>query len=387
MKEYRFHPKIKLDTASLVPLCLQIREQLKKCLMQNRVKPGTRLVSERQLSEELGINRNTIHQAYQELLQENIFECKTAQGGVRVGKGAETLYQIAFPTVNLLLPFTFSYLLQRGHKASLQYVAGILDHATEKGISVNILSLPPPETEEEKIKEYLDGILSRSIGIISMGCRFRKEDPVFEALLQCKSVPHVFVTGYSPLPHISSVNADIRGAVCKALRHLQEQKIRKIGIIAFADKTNTFFIYTSRYRMDIVEKMAHKGKMQTKKYELDGANKKEIALFVKNLISEKDFPKAFFVYNDESAVLFADELKKHSFRIPEDIQLIGYDDSAPEKYQLSTMDHNREEIGKLAVDMILELYEKGKCGDALHKTVPAKFIQRKSSSKENTPTE
>ena len=63
---------IQLDYHSASPLYKQIAERLRQCVATQKIKPGDRLPSIRQLSQVLNVNPNTVARAYLELEQERI---------------------------------------------------------------------------------------------------------------------------------------------------------------------------------------------------------------------------------------------------------------------------------------------------------------------------
>jgi len=64
--------KIEIDKKSGIPLYLQIKHQIKKLLENGNLKEGEQLPTERDLSENLQVSRNTVSMAYKELVLENI---------------------------------------------------------------------------------------------------------------------------------------------------------------------------------------------------------------------------------------------------------------------------------------------------------------------------
>lgn len=64
--------KIEIDKKSGIPLYLQIKYQIKKLLESGNLKEGEQLPTERDLSENLQVSRNTVSMAYKELVLENI---------------------------------------------------------------------------------------------------------------------------------------------------------------------------------------------------------------------------------------------------------------------------------------------------------------------------
>ena len=121
--------------------------------------------------------------------------------------------------------------------------------------------------------------------------------------------------------------------------------------------------------------------------------------FEKDLIAEGDFtmwsglnaafqfcnmknrPTAIFSMNDEMAIGAMQTLKNQGIRIPEDMSVTGFDDIAYAKYSdpsLTTISQPAEEMGKMAMDMLLKVIE----GEPLSQrecVLPTEFIIRKST--------
>lgn len=121
--------------------------------------------------------------------------------------------------------------------------------------------------------------------------------------------------------------------------------------------------------------------------------------FEKELIAEGDFtmwsglnaafqfcnmknrPTAIFSMNDEMAIGAMQTLKNQGIKIPEDISVTGFDDIAYAKYSdpaLTTISQPAEEMGKMAMDMLLKVIE----GEPLSQrecVLPTEFIIRKST--------
>lgn len=122
--------------------------------------------------------------------------------------------------------------------------------------------------------------------------------------------------------------------------------------------------------------------------------------FEKELIAEGDFtmwsglnaafqfcnmknrPTAIFCMNDEMAIGAMQTLKNQGIRIPEDMSVTGFDDIAYAKYSdpsLTTISQPAEEMGKMAMDMLLKVIE----GEPLSQrecVLPTEFIIRKSTA-------
>lgn len=382
MKEFRFNPKIQLDHEDIVPLRAQIISQMRQSIITHRVKVGTRVVSERALSLELKINRNTVHQAYEELVKMGLLAIQSARGGVRISPRAPDLYKQPFPTINIIMPYCFTEQLKHFSHFGLEMFGGMLDRAAEHQVSVQILSLPPVDTPEEQIREFLDSFVHRSTGIITMGRREKDQcDPVFTAILKNKTLPHVFLSAYSPAySHISSVMADLQTGGKDFLAHLKKQNISVIGgfpVFAICDE----MLDHAYLRWTEIKTLALREGFTIREYPLDDSMNKypDFDALAGQIISDPHQAQCLVTRNDEFACSLADALHKAGKHIPEDYLLTGYDDLAQDRYSLSSFNHSRTEMGRLAVDLVLELSERHSAGEALHKKVPTHFIARGST--------
>ena len=388
MKEYRFIPEISLDRTSIVPLRLQIIKQMRQDIISNRVPPGTRVLSERQMSQTLDVNRNTVHQAYMELVADGLLEFKTSRGGPRISKEALKIYEMSFPCINFLLPYTFGeYVASSGGNNSmwLEYVAGLLDHASQCGISVNILAMPPPDASVEQINEWLKRFIHRSIGTIILGSREIEYDPVFDALIKCTKVPHVFLNGTSDYENVSTVVADVSCGCNEMLEHFAEQGVRELGLVYFEkNEYNKQFHYASGTRTETVEKLAVKHNFKVKKYIFPlsfGSDEQRSALLADELLADKNAPRTLWCFNDTTAIAVLKEFERRKIRVPEDFRIAAYDNSAPAELELSSIAHSRVKLAQTAVDMLVDMLENGEPVKIKHQVLPTGFFARTSSGK------
>src|SRR5256884_4646392 len=74
------HSLIALDRSSGMPLYRQICQQLREAILSGELSEGTRLPTERALASELGVNRTTVMNAYNELASEGLIEGHVGRG-------------------------------------------------------------------------------------------------------------------------------------------------------------------------------------------------------------------------------------------------------------------------------------------------------------------
>src|SRR5213082_1419153 len=74
------HTIITLDRSSGLPLYRQICQRLREAILSGELSEGTRLPTERALASELGVNRTTVMNAYNELASEGLIEGHFGRG-------------------------------------------------------------------------------------------------------------------------------------------------------------------------------------------------------------------------------------------------------------------------------------------------------------------
>lgn len=101
------------------------------------------------------------------------------------------------------------------------------------------------------------------------------------------------------------------------------------------------------------------------------------------LLKLKNPPTAVLAASDKSALGAIKAIKNSGLRVPEDISVIGFDDIDLAEYvtpRLTTVRQNYDEIGKAAIDILVEQINK-KEKLAINKVIPVELIVRESCAK------
>jgi DNA-binding LacI/PurR family transcriptional regulator len=102
---------------------------------------------------------------------------------------------------------------------------------------------------------------------------------------------------------------------------------------------------------------------------------------VRALLRRRRRPTGVFVANDLAAVGALDALDEHGLLVPQDISLVGYDNTALAglgHIDLTTIDQPRREMGESAVRLLLERRDDGR-RLARHLVVPPSLVVRGST--------
>ena len=301
---------------------------------------GERIPSEKELAEQFGVSRQTVRRAMEDLNAAGIVESRRGSGtyvSVNARRPLKGETRIA-----VMLTYVDTYIfpaLIRGIESELSREGCILQ------IAVNGNAV---ERERMMLKEL---IRSHSVdGLIAEAVKSGLPNPNLDLYreLEKMGIPVLFVNSYYrdlDIPHIS---LDDRMAGYLATKHLLECGHTRIGGIFKSDDGQGHLRYAG-YTEALMEQDIKV--MGGRIIWLDSGESSELEEESRRILKRLKDCTACVCYNDEVAYKLTEILRKEAIRVPEDMSVVGIDNSAMAEFcpvPLTSVRNPVEELGRSA---------------------------------------
>ena len=314
--------------------------------------PGEKLPSENDLSNQLGISRQTVRKALS-LLEE--------EGVVRRVRGSGTFVRKPgfgdLPGRNriaVMTTYVDGYIFPK-------MIRGIEEHLFERGFTVQ-LSFTNNTLEREK--NVLQGILEQGdvAGVIVEGTKSGLPNPnldLYRELIR-RRIPLLFVNTYYPELDVPHVSLDDVAAARKAVQFLIDKGHRNIGAILKLDDGQG----RQRY-LGYLQAMGAAGLEVTdsRMVWIDTDESKQLAYCVDRIMNRLESCTAFFCYNDQIAFQLIKLLRSRGVEVPGQVSVISIDDAdlaLHSEVPITTLPHPKEKLGVKAAELLLQMIDTGK---------------------------
>lgn len=198
--------------------------------------------------------------------------------------------------------------------------------------------------------------------------------------LREQNIPVVLLNNVLDMEDLLCITTSHYEGAMSAVDHLYEQKHRKIGLLAgrFSPQVNE-----ARYK-GYVDALVRRGLEINPQYILEidptlEAGEQAMA----HLLQLENRPTATFCTNDTVAAGAMKAVIRAGLRIPEDVAIVGFDDSSVSRIvepELTTVRIDMDRMGQLAAEKLFDLIE-GKPSGETRIVIPTELIVRSSSSR------
>lgn len=251
--------------------------------------------------------------------------------------------------------FTIGVLVPDISNAFFAEVARALENnAREMGYAIILCST---DHQLEREKDYLELLLKKQVDGIIIATE--PEDWRVYQSLQNKSIPHLMFSidnhGFSS--HVVTID-DIRGGYM-AGRYLLEKGHSEIAVIAELNRAS------GRMRLKgFKEALADEGIFLKEDWIIPSMSRMDSAqAAARKILNLKKRPTAVFATTDLIAAIFMNEARKLNIHIPEDLSIIGFDNTIYAKLAdpgLTTIAQPTEELAQFAIEQLIKLIKNPK---------------------------
>lgn len=194
------------------------------------------------------------------------------------------------------------------------------------------------------------------------------------------TLPVVAAYDELPEPQLNSVLTDNRAAARRAVRHLLDYGHVRIGHIAGPSRNAA----PNERLVGFREAMEAAGIDVRPEWIIPGDYSMPTGIAAADrLAALSERPTAIFAANDEMAIGLISRLRAYGIECPRDISVIGFDDISVSGHYwppLTTMRQPRDQIGRIAIDAVIDIIEGRDLRLPLHVILSSTLIVRESTA-------
>lgn len=329
----------------------QVKESIKADILEGKVVPHQKIGSETELINRFKVSRQTVRQAIGELENEGWLYREQGRGTFCADRTKWIKGNQADKTIAIIMTY-----IRDGIFPSI--IRGAESYLSEEGYSILLAST---NHNIEREKKCLQNMLTRRVdGLIVEPTKSAVPNPNIGYYLNIESngIPYVMINAFYPEISPISLTMDDESGGFKATEHLIRLGHKKIAGIFKTDEmqgVNRMKGFIRAHREAKLEMLPNTiiPFVTKEKY---ASPKEEILAMLQQDKSSR--PTAVFCYNDEVAFLVYAEARKLGLRIPEDLSLVGFDDShfaSMNEIKFTTVKHPKSIMGEDAAKMIIDL--------------------------------
>lgn len=342
---------IDFDSEQNIPKYMLVEEYIKEYIAKKKLKNGDKLPTENEIAKTLDIHANTVKYGLNNLVKEGVIYRERGKGTF-----VDNLTNIIIDD-NITIGIIIEDLFKRSELCSA-IVRGIDDVVSSKDISY---LLGNSDNEFEKINSYLNQFFERSVsGVILMPLQSNIEHQHNYKILDMlnkRDIPVVLVDRYIKGFPVDYVVSDNEHGGYTATEYVINQGHRNIAYIiepfcsTLEERLVGYKLALARSGIEYDENLIYTSDNRLNEAGMEGVN---------SLLKKEVEFSAILCSNDSVATGAYNALIDNGFNVPEDVSLVGYDDTPEARMlpvSLTTVRQPSYEIGKEAARLLLERIE------------------------------
>lgn len=334
-----------------------VKNWIKSKVLDGTFTPNQKISSESELMKQFNVSRHTVRLALGDLVNEGLLYKEQGSGTFvsdRLSK-PQPITQFNKKNIAIVVTYISDYIFP-------SIIRGAESALSQEGYQVSLFSTNNDHENERRILETI--IEQRFDGAIIEPTKSAIANPNINYYLNLEAlnIPYVMINAYyDELEPISVTLNDEKGGFLQTEHLIKSGHKNILGFFKTDDmqgmKRMKGFIKAHReYNLPINPK-------NIITYTTSEKNTKPAEYLNDILTSSSDRPTGIICYNDELTLKLLDIIRKNNLQVPNDISIIGFDDSflsEISEVKLTTISHPKSELGEKAANIILQLIKNGK---------------------------
>lgn len=336
------------ETKQTTPKYHQLKEELCDRIKKGELVPNQQLPTENSLAQQFNLSRHTVRTALDDLEKEGWIIREQGRGTFvsnQVARRIGCVAVIVKSITNHIFP---------------EIIRGISSVLTDAKYEIKLyLTRNDHEREAEYLKQILDSeidgvIIEQAHNIFPM-----INQKYFKALEQ-RRIPYLMIHSYSPeLDPAYIVVDDFLGGYL-ATQYLLQLGHRYIACIYNSDAKQGLDRLAG-YKKALLEYDIDPIPSLIGQYQYQTEYSRFPFHFTQALLQRSERPTAIFCYNDLDAIRALDAIRHLGLKVPEDISIIGFNDSVlttVSEIKLTSVRHPKNELGQEAASYLLGMIKR-----------------------------
>lgn len=362
-----------------------VKDSITAKILDGTYQTNQKISSESDLMKEFDVSRHTVRLAIGDLVTTGWLYRKQGAGTFCADRSKNEETQSRGNTKNIAIITTYisDYIFP-------SIIRGAEKQLSENGYNVSLFNTNNNHAIERNV---LEAILSQHFdGVIVEPTKSAITNPNinYYLKLESKHIPYIMINAaYQELEPISITLDDEKGAYIQA-KHLIDLGHKNIvGFFKTDDQQGTRrmkgFLKAHRdYNIPIIPS-------NIITYKTDKKRLRPLEILA-DILSENtnEWPSAIICYNDQLAVQLLDVVRERKLSVPDDISIVGFDDSSlanVSEVKLTTIKHPQSALGEAAGKLILDMIHDNKSDNQKDAVKPEsvvfepKLVMRNSTKK------
>ncbi|MFB5661910.1 GntR family transcriptional regulator [Alteribacillus sp. HJP-4] len=335
----------------MAPKYKNVKQHIKSKILDGSYRAHQKINSEYELVNQFNVSRHTIRQAIGELVSEGWLYREHGVGTFCADR-SKLIQHHSRKSIAIVTTYLSDYIFPH-------IIRGAERILSDRGYNVILFST---NNDVGKERTALENILSQQVeGVIAEPTQSSFTNPNINYYLNLENlqIPYVMINAYyEELEPLSLIMDDEKGGYMAAEHLLDLGHKDIIGIFKSDDLQGT-----RRMKGFLKAHRQHGISLDPTNiitYATSEKFTKPAQETAKLLQQKTSRPSAIVCYNDELAIQILEVIRKQGLKVPEDISIVGYDDShfaEATEIKFTSIKHPKSRMGEMAAEMVIDLIE------------------------------